>query len=77
VSNLRNCRQCGKMVDFDEPWCDHETMEESAWIDIFQRGIAFGKDADAIDRIVEQAAAEMGVAAAKFMTDGLKEDLDK
>lgn len=34
---IRACRQCGRMVDFDEPWCDHETMEESAWIDIVSR----------------------------------------
>lgn len=25
------------MVDFDEPWCDHETIEESAWIDMASR----------------------------------------
>ncbi len=35
--NIRKCKQCGKMIDFDEPWCDHETMEESAWRDIDNR----------------------------------------
>lgn len=35
--NLRVCKQCGKTVDFDDPWCEHETMEESAWIDIRER----------------------------------------
>jgi hypothetical protein len=32
--NIRKCNLCGRMIDFDKPWCDHETMEESAWIDI-------------------------------------------
>lgn len=31
---IRPCKLCGKAVDFSEPWCDHETMEESAWLDI-------------------------------------------
>lgn len=30
-SKLRACKQCGKMVDFSESYCPHETMEESAW----------------------------------------------
>jgi len=25
---------CGKEVDFAEPWCDHETMEESAFLNM-------------------------------------------
>jgi hypothetical protein len=28
---IRPCKICGKIVDFDDPWCEHETMEESAW----------------------------------------------
>jgi hypothetical protein len=57
--NIRECRQCHRMVDFDEPWCDHETMEESAWIDIRERAAAFGRDAAVIDDIVEQAAKDL------------------
>lgn len=34
---IRTCRLCGKQIDFDVPWCDHETMEESAWLDIADR----------------------------------------
>lgn len=37
MSNIRKCKFCGKEVDFDEPWCDHETMEESGWLDIRDR----------------------------------------
>ncbi len=52
--NVRKCRQCGRMVDFDEPYCDHETMEESAWLDIKQRiGNAM------IDDTVEIAAKDL------------------
>lgn len=32
--NIRPCKQCGKEVDFDEPYCAHETMEESAWLNM-------------------------------------------
>jgi hypothetical protein len=42
------------MVDFDEPWCDHETMEESAWRDINSR-----IQSSVVDAAVEQAAKEL------------------
>jgi hypothetical protein len=42
------------MVDFDEPYCDHETMEESAWLDIRERiGNAM------VDEAVEIAAKDL------------------
>lgn len=62
-SNIRPCRQCGKMVDFNEPWCDHETMEESAWLDIKERQktTILDKDVeDVIDDLVHKAALELG-----------------
>ena len=52
--NIRECKLCHKMVDFDAPWCDHETMEESAWLDIHER-IA----ASVIDKAVEEAAKDL------------------
>ena len=52
--NIRKCKQCGRMVDFDEPWCDHETMEESAWLDINER---FRNSV--IDEVVEKAAKDL------------------
>ena len=71
--NIRECRQCHKMVDFDEPWCDHETMEESAWLDIMERVKANGKRSielyynGELDRIVSKAAEELGAQAGKDM----------
>lgn len=47
--NIRKCKLCGKDVDFDEPWCEHETMEESAWQDINNRIYK-----DAMDIVVEE-----------------------
>lgn len=32
--HVRLCKMCGKMVDFNSPWCEHETMEESAWLNL-------------------------------------------
>jgi len=57
--NVRECRQCHRMVDFDEPWCDHETMEESAWLDIRARQ---NQDAvtKTIDHSLREAAKELG-----------------
>ena len=46
------------MVDFDEPWCDHETMEESAWLDIRERLRAAAID-KTIDDLVHQAALDL------------------
>ena len=31
---VRPCKICSKIVDFSAPDCDHETMEESAWLDM-------------------------------------------
>jgi hypothetical protein len=56
--NVRECRQCHRMVDFDEPWCDHETMEESAWRDISGR-IAKAAYDKVIDDAVRQAAKDL------------------
>jgi hypothetical protein len=73
--NVRECRQCHQMVDFDEPWCDHETMEESAWRDIQSR-----RDAAMIDTImddaVERAVKELGFAAGKALSDKIKKDFE-
>jgi len=51
--NIRICKQCGKEVDFDEPWCDHETMEESAWLNMPQFSIH-----TIIDRDIRQMVEE-------------------
>ncbi len=51
MTNIRECNICHKQVDFDEPWCDHETMEESAWLDIKSRIV--------IDDAVYHAALDM------------------
>lgn len=55
MSELRQCRNCGKMYDPAEPWTDHDTMEESAWKDI-QHRMAIDS---VIDSAVEQAAREL------------------
>jgi len=54
----RPCKFCGKEVDFSEPWCDHETMEESAWLDMHKRIV---KDAEeqVIGEIIEQAIKDL------------------
>jgi hypothetical protein len=54
----RPCKFCGKEVDFSEPWCDHETMEESAWIDIHQRIVRDAQNM-VIDELVKQAAKDL------------------
>jgi hypothetical protein len=86
---IRECRLCHKLVDFNAEWCDHETMEESAWIDIRERGVAFSRDAAAIDAIidkahdkivndaVEQAATELGYHAGKALADSWRKILDE
>jgi len=51
---IRPCKLCGKEVDFDEPWCDHETMEESAWLDIRERTMNA-----IVDEAVEIVAKEL------------------
>jgi hypothetical protein len=58
MSTKRPCKFCGKEVDFSEPWCDHETMEESAWLDIHKRVVeaAINK---VVDIAVERAAKEL------------------
>lgn len=55
---IRPCKQCGRVVDFSEPWCDHETMEESAWIDIRHRQLDAAV-AKVIDNAVEGAAKDL------------------
>ena len=63
----RKCKLRGKEVDFSEPWCDHETMEESAWLDIQSRQRQAAVEEVANDA-VEQAAVELGASAGKFLT---------
>jgi hypothetical protein len=46
------------MVDFDEPWCAHETMEESAWIDFNTRAYNAALE-KVIDDVVHQAAKDL------------------
>ncbi len=81
--NIRKCRQCGKMVDFDEPWCDHETMEESAWLDLAKRlPWLFNPTYDtvlnvAIDRVVEESAKELGFQAGKTWKEQIDKELEK
>ena len=84
--NIRECKQCHKMVDFDEPWCDHETMEESAWLDIAERQKAvhqhnaevtaalFDKE---VDKVVQRAAEELGFQAGKDIAKLNRETFDK
>jgi hypothetical protein len=64
------------MVDFDEPWCDHETMEESAWIDINSRMRAAILD-EVVNNAVEQAATELGYHAGKALADSWRKILDE
>jgi len=70
------------MVDFDEPWCDHETMEESGWLDVIkrQREAAVAR---VIDDAVWRAALELHIGARdaviKIMRDAgmTQEEIDK
>lgn len=55
---IRECKSCHKMVDFSEPWCDHETMEESAWLDIHERMVATATT-QVLDEIVYKAAQDL------------------
>ena len=73
--NIRECKQCHKMVDFDEPWCDHETMEESAWLDIDRRTRAAAVEL-VVNDAVEQAAVDLAYEAAKDVTKMFKDTLD-
>ena len=68
----RPCRQCGKEVDFSEPWCDHETMEESAWLDIQSRMVS-GAELEVVDDVVSKAAQELGERAGKYLKWKLEE----
>lgn len=74
--NIRLCNQCGKMVDFDEPWCDHETMEESAWLNIPKAAILACAYAEIIDDAVHRAATELGISAGKALKEKLISDLE-
>ena len=72
---IRPCKFCGKEVDFDEPWCDHETMEESAWLDILSR-----QRSAAIEKVtndaVGQAAEELGYRAGRSLAERQNEELN-
>jgi hypothetical protein len=61
---VRECKLCKRMVDFSEPWCDHETMEESAWLDILERQNAATKAS--LDKLIDEAVIE----AAKDLMKG-------
>jgi hypothetical protein len=68
----RPCNLCGKEVDFSEPWCDHETMEESAWLDIQSRMIRRA-EAEVIDDVVGKTAQELGKRAGEDLKWKLEE----
>lgn len=81
--NMRECSLCHKMIDFDEPYCAHESMEESAWLDIKERReklIADLRNPESeaykisiIDPIVHAAAVELGLRAAEVFREQVKE----
>jgi hypothetical protein len=75
--NIRPCKECGKMVDFDEPWCDHETMEESGLRNFPQAAIVASAYAQIIDDAVDKAAIELGVSAGKAIKEKIVSDLEK
>jgi hypothetical protein len=67
---IRPCKLCGKAVDFSEPWCDHETMEESGWLDILDRrtvetaqAVIDAKDAPLTPQEVEDLAIQIIIDA--------------
>lgn len=66
--NIRQCKLCEKMVDFDEPWCDHETMEESAWLNMPKSRSAKLPEA-VYDSEVEKAAKELGHKAGELFIE--------
>lgn len=74
MTNIRVCRQCGKEVDFDEPYCDHETMEESAILDMNRRTQQVYNMV--VDNIVEQTARELGFKAGEDMAKLREKQLD-
>ena len=74
--NIRKCKQCGKMVDFDEPWCDHETMEESAWLNIPRNAVVAAVFDIVMNDAVAQAAKELGTQAGKYLSEKLAKDLE-
>lgn len=61
---IRPCKQCGKVVDFSDPYCEHEIMEESAWRDILKRQKA-AAESIVIDEQIKKAAEELGYRAAE------------
>ena len=62
---IRECKLCHKQVDFSESWCDHETMEESGWLDIQSRMGKATAIVEFSDDFIEQLAIDLGKAAAK------------
>jgi len=75
--NIRTCKLCGKEVDFDEPWCDHETMEESGLLDMRSRIKATVEVINnEIDKIVHEAAKELGWQASETWKEQMREELD-
>lgn len=74
--NIRACRECGKMVDFDEPWCDHETMEESGLRNIPRAAILASAYAQVVDDAVHKVAAELGFSAGKVIKEKMISDLE-
>jgi hypothetical protein len=77
--NIRTCKLCGREVDFDEPYCAHETMEESAWLNmpkavvIEDPRIPLQHFNDAVDEMVHQAAKELGWQAGETQKQQLRE----
>ena len=79
--NIRVCKMCGKEVDFDEPWCAHETMEESAWLAIDRKqGPLTPKEVHdlafqiIIDEAVEESAKELGWQAGNAVAEQMKKE---
>jgi len=69
---------CGKEVDFDEPWCDHETMEESAWLDMQTRlGPKPFQPMPPASNEIERMAEEVGFQTARNIDEMLRKEFQE
>ena len=82
--DIRKCRMCSKEVDFDEPYCDHETMEESGWLNIpkaikqrYAEDLYERATDKVVDDLVEKVAAELGRQAGIDISKKIKDLEDK
>lgn len=69
---IRACKLCGRSVDFSAPWCDHETMEESAWLNM-PRMKHLEISEEIIDSAIAVVAVELGYRAAEMFKEQCKE----